>query len=91
MEMRGEVVVFLLLTVLFPSLSSLQDEKVASNLITSILLEMLASPLDDIKVHAFNLLFNLSVHMNLLDETSLLGESTGKAMRSTDTLALMNG
>ncbi len=52
----------------------------ASNLIMSILLEMLASPQDDIKVHAFNLLFNLSVHMNLLDETALMGEAAGMCL-----------
>lgn len=40
----------------------------SSSVILSIFFEMLRSSNVDTRVHAFNILFNLSVHINLLDE-----------------------
>jgi hypothetical protein len=51
------------------------DPAAASRIMLSLLFEMLDSSQTYTKVHAFNLLFNLSVHMNLLEEVSSLEDS----------------
>jgi hypothetical protein len=50
----------------------------AAQILLALLFEMLSSSLTENKVHAFNLIFNLSVHINLLEEISILDESDAK-------------
>lgn len=44
------------------------DVQVATTLLLSVLTEMLESPTAEARVHAFNLVFNLSVHVNMFEE-----------------------
>lgn len=60
------------------------DERAASQLLLSILFELLAAPSAEVRLHAFNLLFNLSIHMNLLEETALLAEVSSPAPTSPE-------
>lgn len=53
----------------------MSDPTAASRIMLSLLFEMLDSSHTYTKVHSFNLLFNLSVHMNLLEEVSSLEDS----------------
>lgn len=61
------------------------DGDAASRLLLSLLFEMLESSQTHTKVHAFNLLWNLSIHMNLLEEIATLPEEGGEGGgRETD-------
>jgi len=51
------------------------DAAAASRIMLSLLFEMLGSTQTYTRVHSFNLLLNLSVHMNLLEEVSSLEDS----------------
>ncbi len=53
------------------------DGASASRLLLSLMFEMLESPQMHTKIHAFNLLWNLSIHMNLLEEI-ITFEENGK-------------
>lgn len=64
------------------------DGAVASQVILSILFEMLASSIASTRIHAFNLLFNLSVHIHLLEEISFIGLDKGKTSCSNELIKI---
>lgn len=54
----------------------------ASQLINSIVLKLLQSENSQHQIHAFNLLFNLSIHINLWDEISIFSDAKNPSPRT---------
>jgi len=52
---------------------------VATSVLQALLLEMLDSDLLEVKLHALNLLFNVSIHVNMFEEISFFSPPRGKA------------
>lgn len=50
----------------------------ASKFFTNIITEMLESDEEETQLHAFNLLFNLSVHFNLSEDMTIVDFNEGK-------------
>lgn len=51
------------------------DVQVATTLLLTVLTEMIESPNIEARVHAFNLVFNLSVHVNMFEEVPFFNAS----------------